>query len=478
MSLLFLMWCISGIVLVFKGFPHASVGDRFQKLEYLNENDFANLPFFDETNSGEVELEKYQGNLVYRKEDGRKAQKIYNAHTLKTLGIFTKAQAIKEAEQYLDAKVIRVDSLSSIDSWIPWGYYKPLLPFYKCYMSDTEHLAIYVSSKIGTVIQHTTRYERWMARLGAIPHLMYFPQIKQHEERWENTILVLGIIGLFVTVSGLVVAFFRFKRDMAGKITGITVYKKWSYKWHHILGLFIGLFFFTFLLSGIFYATGVASWISAKPKGKSPQTTWNQRLETDSSMHPERVWNLLPEKKGLRKIAWSTAMSFPTIEAYYDNYRAPVTFKVNGDTLLLFNATEKEIEEYAQKVFRNKPIEISQQSDYDIHYKVNGMYFHPLPVYKLKLDDGFSSVLYIDPASGKAVEYYNANKKTERLLTRGLHKLDFDVFLNSNGLRMTILIILCIGGIIVSFTGVLLSFKWCRRVFKSGNIRNKQNKPE
>ncbi|NJO70389.1 MAG: hypothetical protein HC830_14895, partial [Bacteroidetes bacterium] len=50
-----------------------------------------------------------------------------------------------------------------------------------------------------------------------IPHLMYFPQIKQNEERWENTILILGIIGLLVTISGLVVAFFRFKRDDSGK---------------------------------------------------------------------------------------------------------------------------------------------------------------------------------------------------------------------------------------------------------------------
>ena len=344
-------------------------------------------------------------------------------------------------------------------------------------MSDTEHSVLYVSSKTGSVIQHTTRYSRWMARLGAIPHLMYFPQIKQYEQRWKNTILILGIIGLLVTISGLVVAFFRFKRDDSGKITGITVYKKWSYKWHHIFGLFIGLFFFTFLLSGIFYATDVPSWISAKPEGKSPQSIWNKRLETDSTMRPERIWNLLPEKKGLRKIAWSTAMGFPVVEAYYANYRAPVTYKVNGDTILLFDTTEKGIEKYAHKTFRNKLIKIEQQADYDLHYKANGMYSHPLPVYKLNLNDGFNSVLYIDPASGKAVEYYNNNKGTERLLTRGLHKLDFTIFLKADGVRNTILIILCIGGIIVSFTGVLLSFKWFRRVFKSNKKRDKQNKP-
>ena len=92
------------------------------------------------------------------------------------------------------------------------GYYKPLLPFFKCYMADEKHSVLFVSAKTGTVIQHTTRYSRWMARLGAIPHLMYFPRIKQYANRWENTILVLGIIGILVTISGLFVAFFRFKK--------------------------------------------------------------------------------------------------------------------------------------------------------------------------------------------------------------------------------------------------------------------------
>ncbi|NJK94788.1 MAG: hypothetical protein HC905_07615 [Bacteroidales bacterium] len=170
-------------------------------------------------------------------------------------------------------------------------------------------------------------------------------------------------------------------------------------------------------------------------------------------------------------------MGFPVVEAYYDNYRAPVTYKVNGDTILLFDATEKGIEKYAHKTFRNKLIKIEQQADYDLHYKANGMYSHPLPVYKLNLNDGFNSVLYIDPASGKSVEYYNNNKGTERILTRGLHKLDFAVFLKADGLRSTILIILSIGGLIVSFTGVLLSFKWFRRVFKSNKNRDKQSKP-
>lgn len=75
----------------------------------------------------------------------------------------------------------------------------------------------------------------------------------------------------------------------------------------------------------------------------------------------------------------------------------------------------------------------------------------------------YNTILFIDPQSGKAVEYLHNNKKTERWLTRGLHKLDFSIFDNVEWLRKTILIILCLGGIAVSVTGVILSWKWLRR---------------
>ncbi len=466
LSLVFLMWCLSGIALLIKGFPHASRQDRFENLEYFNESDFVDIPFFSETSSGKIELEKYQGKSIYRKYKGRKIQNIYDAHTLKEYKVFTKSNAVKEAEHYLNVNILRVDSITEIDSWIPWGYYKPLLPFYKCYMADAKCSVIYISSQTGTVIQHTTRYSRWMARIGAIPHILYFYQIKQFATLWKNTVLVLGIIGIFVSLSGLIASFFRLRRNATGKIIGISVYKKLIYRWHHILGLFIGIFFFTFLLSGIFYATGIPSWICEKSEVESPQKLWNQRTDTESTIYPERIWTLLPEKEGLRKITWTASMGNPVIEAYYDNYKSPYYYAANNDTLVQFSTTKEKIYSYAQKVLKNKVITISIQEEYDNYYKSQGMYYHSLPAYKLNLNDAFNTVIFIDPESGRVVEYFNNNKRVRRWLTRGLHKLNFSIFKNVEWLRITILIILCVGGILVSFTGVLLSWKWLKRLIK------------
>ncbi len=476
MSLLFLFWCMSGIVLCFKGFPHASVQKRFENLEFFSDDDFIDIKCLSESLSEKVELEKYQQKAIYRNYKGRKTQVISDAHTLQNVSFFSKANAIEEAERFINANVVHVDSISKLDSWLPWGYYKPLLPFFKCYLDDDKHSTVYVSSKTGTVIQHTTRYARWMARFGAIPHMMYFYQIKQNSKLWQNVILVLGLIGIMVSISGIIAALFRFKKNTSGRIVGITVYKKWLYKWHHILGLFIGIFFLTFLVSGIFYVSGVPSWICAKPEGRSPQRVWNQTIKQDSVMQPQRIWNLLPEKSGLRKIAWSTAMGVPVIEAYYNNYKKPIVYVTNNDTLIPFSINQKVIEAYALQTLKNKQVSVEQQGEYGNYYKAYGMYYHPLPVYKICLNDRFNSSLYIDPQSGKAVEYFNNNKKARRILTRGLHKLDFSIFKNFSWLRITILIIISLGGLVVSFTGVLLSWKWLKRLVKSGRKISIANK--
>jgi len=459
------MWCLTGVVLVFVGFPHSSTQERFEHLEFFTESDFEHLSYFEGLNSGDVELEKYLGKPVYRAYKSRKSQIVYNAQTLEECSPFAKEDAIKEAEGFLNATVREIDSVPELDSWIPWGHYKPLLPFYKCYMNDDAHTVLYISAKSGTIIQQTERFSRWMARIGAIPHMFYFYQIKQDSAVWENTILVLGIIGLLVTLSGLIVALYRFKRNTSGKVTGITVYKKWSYKWHHIFGLFIGLFFCTFLLSGIFYATDVPEWLVSKPEGKSPMSQWNKGIKVDSVMHPSSVWNAIPNKNGIRKIAWSSSLGQPCIEVFYNEAKIPeVLVYFGSDSLERLDIDESDVEKYAQKLFKDTFISLETQEHYNEQYLESGMFNRPLPVYKITIDDGFNTVLFVDPSSGKAVTYFNSHKEAALFLTRGLHKFNFSVFENADWLRMTILIIITLLCGIVSLTGVILSWKWLKRV--------------
>jgi hypothetical protein len=472
-SLLFLVWFLTGIVLIFAGFPHASRQERFEHLIPFNSYDFENIQAFPPT-KGKVELEKYLDKPVYRVYFGRRAQKVYDATTLESIKSFSEDDAIVIAERFRQHPVSKIELVEELDSWIPWSYYKPLLPFYKCYVDDAAHTVLYVSSKSGAIIQETNRDSRWLARVGAIPHWIYFKQLKSNDELWKTIVVVLGIIGLLACVSGFWVAFYRVKKDENNRTVKLTVYKKWDYKWHHLMGWFLAVLMSTFTLSGIFYTTNIPSWLSAKPEGRSYLSKWNKVQVNDSLMHPSIAWKQLPNKNKLRKLAPSSSLNKQVINAYYDDYRNPQSYCIiNNDSLVPFTFTETDLINYAQGIFKHDSFELKLQTSYDDYYRESGMFHHPLPAYKIIVNDEYNTQLYIDGNTGKAVTHIDNNKQWRRWLTKALHKFDFPFLANYDWLRKILLIIAMLAGSFMCITSVTLSWKWLKRVIKTENRRRR-----
>jgi len=465
-SLLFLMWFLTGFVLIFVGFPHASRQERFEHLEVLTNNDFKNIKAFPAA-KGKVSLEKYQDQLVYRVYNGRRGQKVYDAKTLDHLSSFSQSQARYEAERFTGHTVSHIEEVPELDSWIPWHYYKPLLPFYKCYIDDAAHTVVYVSSVSGTIIQETNRQSRWWARLGAIPHWIYFKQLKSNDEVWKVVIVILCIIAILACLSGFWVAFYRVKRDENNRPVKLTVYKKWDYRWHHLLGWFLALLMTSFALSGIFYTTGVPSWLSAKPAGRSSMSQWNTTTQADSLIHPTTVWQQLPKKAGVRKLMPSSAMKQAVVNVFYDDYRRAETYQIiKHDSIAPFAINKTAVQGFAKQFFPDEEVNVSVQTNYDTYYELNGMFHHPLPVYRIDVHNDFETSLFIDPTTGKAVEYINTNKRARRWLTKALHKFEFPILEKHDWLRKTLLILVLLIGTFMCVTSVVLSYKWLRRVVR------------
>ena len=84
--------------------------------------------------------------------------------------------------------------------------------------------------------------------------------------------------------------------------------------------------------------------------------------------------------------------------------------------------------------------------------------FKDIPDYKIELNDKDESLYYINPRTGK-YKYLNKNKKLKKLLFSGLHYFKFKFFSDKPLLWTICIWFLCIGGIVVSFTGIGLSVK-------------------
>ncbi|PID89668.1 MAG: hypothetical protein CSB01_00850 [Bacteroidia bacterium] len=459
MSLMFFVWFLSGIVLLFQGFPHASRKDRFLNLSTFSEDTFKGILPPSEAFKGAVNLELCDTVPVYRVYESRKKQKVYNAKNLEEIAFFSEDYARELCYSFRQAKVKELLVMNDLDQWIPWSSYKVLLPFYKCYLDDDKHTVLYISQKTGSILQETNRKSRWFARLGAIPHWLYFSNLRQHQGAWENVLIYLSIVGLFVSLSGLILGFI-----MMVKKRWLTPYKKKWYRWHHITGYIFGVFTFTFLLSGLLSMTDIPDWLLfVKQREK---ISWEQTLNITQheSCNPQRLYKSISPKKGIRKIEWKSIFDQPYYFVYYDDFKNPKVYQQLKDTIVLHEGfTFEQIAAESEKRFAKKPVKLFVQNEYDNYYRFYKMYHCPLPVYRLDFNDDAKSCLYISPKTAEKVMRVDRTSRVRRWLYGALHTFGFGILNDIEWLRKLLIILASTGGLFLSYTAVVLSFRWIRR---------------
>ncbi|MGV8139008.1 MAG: PepSY domain-containing protein [Mangrovibacterium sp.] len=473
LSLMFFIWFLSGMVLIYAGFPHASREDRFLHLKPFSQSDFENIKSLPDTITCSFDLEKQGNKPVYRVFTGEKAQQVYDAQSLACIRSFPEESCLQIAESFTGTRVIKTVKLNELDQWMPWNYYQPLLPIFKFYMNDPLHTVIYISSKTGSIVQQTDRKGRWAARVGAIPHWIYFRSLRLKAQLWNQVVIWLAGIGVFVSLSGLIAGMIRLrKQSQWGKTGSITSYKKFWYKWHHLAGFFFGLFVFTFVLSGLFSVIDLPLCLTPVNKDFSPQKEWekSQGSPAGSGHSLKELWQALEKKEGMRKLSWETSMGYSAWYVYSDEYQNPDVYVVTSDSV--FKHKEYSLEEIAgraEQLFKGSIYSATTQTDYDNYYQKSGMSNHPLPVYRIEWKNDDQNLIYIDPVTGKVVDTFNKNSKIHRWLYQGLHKFDFQFLKEHEWLRKTLLIFLSFGGLAVSFTGMALGWKRIRRSLKFKN---------
>jgi len=464
---MFMVWFLSGIVLIFVGFPHSSRQQRFEYLKPFTAEDMAIVKAPSATFKGRIELEKWGDRPVYRVYSGRKNQKVYDANTLKQLPVLTEQQAIDVVTDYTKTTVSKCTKLEKLDCWMPWSYYRPLLPFYKCELDDGLGSVVYVSSKSGLVVQRTTRKSRLLAFVGAIPHWIYIKQLRLQVQLWRDTVSVISLIGLLVCISGIVIGFIRLKRNKKGRINGLTPYKKNWYKWHHQLGFIFGSLVFTFMLSGLVSVTGISTCLVEKaPRLKK---VWNQKVQTHHwDVKPLDVWQACHNSSGIRKMVWSTSMGESSWEVYRDSYQVAEIYKMkDGKVIQQSEVSENKLLSYGKRLLNNKAIKIAQVKEYSKYYQPSGMAYRPIPVYRLDVSGSHNHQIYVDPLTGKLLTEVDNNTRWRWWLYKAPHKFNFPWLVEHQVVRKTLLTIASVIGVFISFTGLMISL---------GKIKKRNNK--
>lgn len=136
------------------------------------------------------------------------------------------------------------------DQWIVHNRFDPLRPFYRLDMNDTAGTQLYLSARTGELVQRTTRWDRGWNWVGAVLHWAYFTPIRSSFTVWDRTVWFLSLVALLVAVAGTILGVIRTLAAQRQRKPALTFYRLRWMRWHHLLGLFAGIFVLTWILSG------------------------------------------------------------------------------------------------------------------------------------------------------------------------------------------------------------------------------------
>ena len=480
LSLLFLMWFTSGIVMIYHSFPRASQQDGIRARQVLTdslpavETILACVP--DSIRLQSLSIEMYLDRPVALLQGKDFRQTLY-LDTFKPMAEKPDWTTIDRlARQWCDAPVARIDSLWKVDQWIPHGRLKSEFPIYKYFFDDPEKHELYISSQSGRILQFTDKNSRFWAWLGAIPHWVYFTTLRQNQPLWINFVKWTSGIGCIMVLVGMILGIYYTVRN---RRKGISPYKKKWFRWHHISGLFFGLFAITFAFSGLMSLTSLPDWMQRKPQAQQPQQA--QELPTrpprgggrPAGMPPIGAFRLdyhdaLASVENPKGIRWANWEKYPYYEIITDEGNTLIDAR-QTEEITVIRLTESMVRESVTAMHGpDAAYTLELIHEYDKDYFGKAKRNLPLPVYRVIMhDDEMHTRYYYNPET-LSRQTVNYNSRVKRFLYQGLHSLQIKFLTDRPVLWNIVMYTLLIGGTFLSLTGVVLSARWLVRKIKKG----------
>ena len=472
LSLLFVVWFLSGFVMMYASYPTMKQHRRLQQLPTLDLSHCRIRPQDAVQRAGITDTVKTirLGMLLNRP--------VYRIVTQqnKHLAIFADTgDLLPRVDTALGSRIARafvnntsqpqsVETLTQIDQWMAAHRSQGYLPeVHRFVMNDPARTYLYVSVYTGEVVQMVDAQQRFWAWLGAIPHWIYPTILIRNRPVWSQVVIWSSLAGTIMCVAGIVMGFVRYKRSRTNAWAFSPYKKKW-FRWHHYTGFVFGIFVFTWVLSGLFSMSP----IDFKPDSGqrlAELATWSGGPLNPAAftVSPGRADTLLRSQLAVKEIHLIQILGKPYYLAYQDDFHTRV---LAADTHHAQPFAQFPVEPFIAtlKTFtKNSRIqEVKTLTGYDDYY-YSRTYEKRLPVLRVKVDTPEKSWYYVDLKTGQLILKHEKGSRFERWLYHGLHSLDFSFLAYKRPLWDIVVWLLMLGGTLVSVTGLVLTGKWLRR---------------
>jgi hypothetical protein len=486
----FVVWFVSGIVLMYAGFPELGEGDRLAQLPQLDLSS-ARVGLAEAIAGANVKGPPSRitvgmiGNRpvyrIRRQSGGWITVFADSGELLQKVDPATAIEIAAQSDSASPSKMHVVGELFDVDQWTVFPGSRPYLPFYVIAAEGDEGERTYVSAVTGSVYLKTTRRSRTLAWFGAIPHWWYVRALRAHSSLWQGVMIVVSFVGIVFCAAGIVAGILRFSPKSRYRFPGPNYssipYAGWK-RWHFILGAVFGLFTFTWIFSG-FLSMDPGDWSPGSGPG---------RVEVQSFAGGHLDPNAFLVTPSKAAILFQDCMHPVEIEPIVFQGKPYYLGKDADSEVRLLSAQESgegcitqipvpDLMQAGQRTMGiARLLDSTLLSEYDSYYYDRDRQ-RRLPVLRMRFTDAEKTWLYLDPRTASIAARYTKRSRLERWLYSGLHDLDFPFLYGHRPVWDITVIGLSLGGILLSLTGTLLALKYVRKRYRQRRIPMRADRP-
>lgn len=460
-GILFVIWFVSGIVMMYARMPALETSERLSRLPAISPESIRVAPPAPaDGDIARLVINTVETRPVYRITAKGRTQSIF-ADTGDAVPVVDAEQAMRIARAFDDSHhALRYDArLTDADQW-SFGV-RGRMPLHRVAVDDDAGTVLYVTENTGEVVLKTTASGRLWGGAGAVMHWLYFTPFRRLSNVWAQSIIWLSIAGTVMCMIGIAWGLWRFAPMRGYRLRD---HRQWSpyaswMRWHHYAGLIFGVVSTTWIFSGL---------LSMDPWDWHPSTAPTREQRQLISGGPIVAADLSVEK--MRRVLKGYAPSWPK-EVEIVRFRGHY-FASSAAGLVSFGEPQFGVRDQlpadqmvgaANLVMPGTAIDgMSWLDQYDSYYYDRSGRLS-LPVLRVRYSDPQQTWLYFDPRHGVIARKEERLSRLNRWLYHGFHSLDFPFLYYHRPLWDIVVIVLSIGGIVLSATTLTASWRRLKR---------------
>lgn len=466
------LWFVSGVVMLYVGYPKLTPGERLSPLPALQADCCSRTGSVlggSTPSAVGLVLTSIGGESRYLLHDGRRLR-VLDAADGKPLKTVTVEHALAEARVFAPDAPLRHLGEIDEDRWTHSGGLNPHRPLHRIKVGGAAPGLLYVSSTTGQVVMDVPRHQQYWNYAGAWLHWLYMFRDRPVDPGWSWLVIVLSAAGTITALTGVVVGIWRWRFSGRYKSGARTPYQGGWMRWHHIAGLIFSAFVCAWIFSGLMSMNpfGVFSPKHGRPDVAAYRGPTGQ--PADGLAHPTGIIAAL-RGAGFTPVElhWRRLGGEPYVLAYDAHARTRVVRADLQGVLSVATAWQPgDVLAASRRLFAAPPAASELLTEYDTYYyqrhpeAMHGARSLGLPALRLDYQDPGRTRVYIDLRTGNVALSLDAAQRVNRWLFYFLHSWDTPALLRHELARELALIALSLGGLAVSLTGVVIGWRRIR----------------